>query len=392
MSTRGRQILWALIAGGVLARLLLAFGWIGLAYDIESYALVVESLQGHDPLSLYVEMSAGGANRWPYPPGYFAWLLVADWVTVPGLLPFHGLVHLPSIAADAALAWIVQAYLGDRGADERTRLAAAALVAFGPSFLFVSGYEGQLDTFAILPAVAALLAWERLPGGRRAPVAGLLIGAGAALKTVPFLLLLALLPLSRGRREGATLLACAVAVPLVLLAPWLAAEPQGTYDALRYSGVPGLGGLSLLAQPDLAEAWLVTDRFQVTGLTELLIDVRFAILVAAIAAVAAFLWRRRPEPATAALALWLTVFVFGVNFGPRYLVWALPFMLMAGRLREAALLQAVTFPAAVLLATRLWSAEWVAIPYVVIMLGLLAFFLCWLVVLIRQVPRSRASG
>jgi len=382
VTSGGRHILWALIAAGTSLRVGLAFATEGLDYDIASFELVVDALLGPEPLSLYRDVNAE-VLRWPYPTGYFPYLLATHGIETRTGLPFHGLVSLAPIAADAGLAWAVQAFLGLRGAGQRTRLAAAALVVLGPSFAFHSAYEGQLDSAAILPAALALLAWERWPAGRRALAAGVLIGIGAALKTYPVFAVLALAPWASDRRELVQLLAATAAVPLVALAPWLITEPRATLEALRYSGLPGLGGLSLLAQPSLATSWLVTDEFRLSGLTTALLDVRVLVSGAALAAAGAFLWRRRPEPATGALIVYLTVFAFGLNFGPRYLVWGLPFVLLAGHLRAAALLQAVTFPAAALLAFRTYESEWVATVYVVLMLVLLAAFFAWLAVLVR---------
>src|SRR5207302_10782054 len=105
------------------------------------------------------------------------------------------------IAADAAIAWLVQAGLGRAGASDRTRLSACALVALGPAFALISGMHGQIDSVAILPAVLALVVWER-GGSRRALAAGLLIGRAASIKTAPGLMVLALLPSVRSRREA----------------------------------------------------------------------------------------------------------------------------------------------------------------------------------------------
>lgn len=383
MSRRGRRLLWALIAVGTAVRLGIAFATEGLAYDIASFELVVDDLLGPDPLSLYRDVNSD-VLRWPYPTGYFPYLLLTHGLESRTGLPFHGLVSLAPIAADAALAWVVQAFLGQRGADQRTRLAGAALVVLGPSFAFHSAYEGQLDSAAIFPAALALLVWERWPRGRRAIAAGVLIGIGASLKTYPVFAVLALMPWASDRRELAQLLAATAAVPLVALAPWLMAEPSATVEALRYSGLPGLGGLSLLAQPSLATSWLVTDEFKLSGLTTTLLDIRVLVTGTTLAATGIFLWRRRPEPATGALIVYLAVFAFGLNFGPRYLVWALPFVLLAGHLRAAALLQAVTFPAAVILAFRTYDSDGVATVYVVLMLALLAAFFAWLAALVRD--------
>ena len=381
--------MWALIAAGTAVRVVLAFTTDGLAYDLESTQIVAGALAGSDPLALYRDVNAE-AGRWPYPAGYFPWLAASEWISNRTGLEFTSLVRIAPIAADAALAWVVHAALADRGATGRVRLTAVALVAFGPSIALVSGYEGQIDSVAILPAALAYIVWQRMPPSpRRALAAGLLVGVGAAVKTVPALMLLPLLAVTRDRREAATLVAAAAAVPLVTIAPWLAAEPRETFDALRYTGLPGLGGLSLLAQPSLATGWIVTDEFDRSGLTNALIDGRGVLTVVLLAAVAAFLFRRRPEPLTGALVVWTALFAFGINFGPRYVVWALPFALMAGRLREAAALQLIAFPAAVIVAGRTWDERWLATVYVVLMIALLVAFFAWLVVLVRSAPATR---
>jgi hypothetical protein len=61
---------------------------------------------------------------------------------------------------------------------------------------------------------------------------------------------------------------------------------------------------------------------------------------------------------------------------------------MAGRLREAALLQAVAFAAGVIIARRPWHADWMANVYLVLMLALLAGFVVWLVALALESRRG----
>jgi uncharacterized membrane protein len=386
MSRRGRRILWALIIGGVALRVVLAFSTVGIAYDIESFRRAAAALFDGRPFSLYLDVNTP-IPRWPYPSGLFPWLAVAYQLAKHTFLPFHGLVQLPAIAGDGLLTWVVQAYLGDRGKSERTRLIAAALVALGPSFIFVSGWEGQLDAAAIAPAALGLLLWGRLPPGRRAITAGLLIGLGAAIKTVPIVVVLALLPKVSSRREAALLLGTAVALPVLAMAPWLLAQPHATNEALRYTGLPGIGGLTLLVQPSIADSWLLGTQHQLSGLSNTLLDIRGPLLALSVAAMAVYLVRRKPEPAQGALLAWLAVYVLSVNFGPRYLVWALPFALMAGYLWEVGILQAIGFPAALIIGTRPHpSLDWLPTVYVVLMFTLLLAFAAWLVLLVAR-PR-----
>jgi hypothetical protein len=338
-----------MVAIGLGLRLFLAFREYGVTYDIDSYVQVRDALKGA-ALDVYSTVNGHPSNRWPYPPGFFPWIFAADGLSsVRGA--FHGWVQLPQILADAAIAWFVQDHLARRGAGERARLAAIALVALGPSFWIISGYHGQIDSLAILFPVVALWWWERSePGMRRAVVAGLLIGIGASFKTVPGLLLFALLPWVRSVREAAALVVPALAVPLVALAPWLISDGAQTIESLRsHRALPGFGGIGLIAQPELAAQWLHDDPKRLTGLSEFLLDRQQLLLVPALVPFMALVWLRRIEPTAAAALLWSALVVFNVGFAFQYVVWALPFVLMAGYLREAGVAQAVLFlPAAML--------------------------------------------
>jgi hypothetical protein len=382
-------LLWLTIVGGVAVRVALAFATIGQEYDIENLR-VAGAVFIEDPLAVYERLNTGGTAGsfvlygWPYPPGLLPYMAVAGKSASALGLPFHGVVQLLPIAADAAIAWLVQDFLGRRGASEVKRLAAAALVAFGPSFAVISGYHGQIDAVAILPAVAAVWLWESSAPGRRALPAGLLIGLGASIKTVPGLVVLALLPSARGRREAVTLVVAAVAVPLVVLAPYVVSDAGQVQDALGYGGAPGLGGISMFVQPALAESFLTNDfSNSLSGPTRTLYDNASLLVLAGLAGCGLFLLRFRPRPVDAAVLVWLTVYVFNPNFFPQYLVWGLPFFLMAGYLREVAILQAALVPVIVFFYAKPWG-DWATLPYFAIMAALWIAWVSALFVLARR--------
>ncbi len=375
-----------MLALGLVIRLIVAFSTYGVAFDINSYAIVEAQLQ-RDPLHLYSSMVLPigeiEALRWPYPPGFFPWILASAGIDSTLGLPFHGLIQLPSIFADAALALLVYIYLGARERSERTRLAAAGLIALGPSFMAVSGYHGQIDSIAFLPAVAALMVWEGRPSGSRAISAGLLIGIAAAIKTVPLLLLLALLPTARSRREALTLSATAVAVPLVLMAPFAIADFDGASEILSYSGAPGVAGISLLVQPDLAEFWLLRTPVALSGASEALGDIDGAISLAAVAAIGLFALRFRPRAIDAAVLLWLGVYAFSPNLFIHYAVWGLPFFLLAGYVREVAIAMAALSVPTIAVYLAPWENTAIVSVYVPIMVAL------WLGTVIAFIAQAR---
>jgi len=132
--------------------------------------------------------------RWPYPPLFLPWILSypAGSRTPPACPSPASSRSRRSSRTPASRSSSTRICAGAARASAFC-LISAALIALGPPFVVISGYHGQIDSLAILPAVAALIVWETAPD-RRALIAGLLIGVGAATKTVPGLMLLALLP------------------------------------------------------------------------------------------------------------------------------------------------------------------------------------------------------
>jgi hypothetical protein len=386
--------LWILIGAGTVGRLIWAFASYGHYFDIESY-LIVDNAVIHDPLHFYSQVTfvvGDGIEqfRWPYPPLFVSWILAAGGLDGPTGLPFHGLIQLPSILADAAIALLVYGFLRLRGAPERSCLIGAGLVAFGPPFAVISGYHGQIDSLAILPAVAALYVWELRPS-RRALTAGLLIGIGAAVKTVPLLMLLALVPAARDRREAAVLVTAALAVPALLLAPFLIADPNGASAVIDYSGAPGLGGLSLVIQPNLAADWLTVDRLHLTSASQWLVDLNGIPVMAALAATGLFLLRYRPSPIDAAVLVWLVVYAFSPNLFLQYAIWGLPFLLAAGYLRTTFVVEAWLVIPFVLTYATIWESRDIALIYSPMVIALWAASLAGAVLLARRMVAGRRS-
>ena len=328
----GRAV-WGVVAAGLLCALWIAFNTTGLQYDLDSYRIVAGLLE-HAPLHVYsaVNQVSGPTTsyRWPYPPGYFPWIIAAEALSRVSHWSFDGWIKVPSILAGAGIAIIVQDSLKRLGRSARERLLAVALVSFGPVFLAVSAYHGQLDAIAILPAVAAIWSWDRIRPPRRALAAGLLIGVGILLKSVPLLMLFALLPTARNRREIATLVLTAAAVPLVAMLPFLIADPHGALTIGSYPGIPGLGGVSMLLQPSLVRYWTVGTGPAPSAAEFFLLRHGTLLSVAGLAAAAVWAQFRHLEPRHAAVFLWLVFFSLASGFGFQYLVWGIPFFLMAG--------------------------------------------------------------
>jgi len=304
--------LGALIVIGTGLRLWIAFTNYGFTYDINS-AYITAALLATHPLHAYQDI------RYPYPAGYFPVILLchylANWIGIA----FYKVWKVPAILCDAGIATLLAWTLRRLGAPGRERLMAVALVALGPSFILISGYHGQIDSAAILPAFAGLIVWKlELGGNRRAWYAGLLIGLGASVKLPPFFTALALLSTARSRRETVILLGCAAAVPALSVVPFLLDNPGPTWRSLTYNnGVPGLGGLSVLVQPSLVPYWQHGVVFVPNSLTVWFYEKQNWIVGLSVLAAAVFAYRRRLDPLPAAALIWVTVYV--ANFD-----WALP--------------------------------------------------------------------
>lgn len=386
-----RRLVWVLIAAGLAVRVVLAFTTRGVPFDLNSYGVVSEGLRAHG-LDVYSAVNAGRFPRWPYPPGMFPVILGAQGAHDLTGASLAGIIRLPSIAADLAIAWIVQDFIGRRGFGPRSRLGAAALVALGPSFIAISGFHGQIDSVAILPAVGALAVWDRPHMRHRAIVAGTLIGIGAGVKTIPILMLLALLPSARSRREGLVLAGSAIAVLAVAVLPFALADPAGVSILGRYRGAVGLGGASLAAQPNLALGWLGVAAAPISGVSRWLQAHGSVITALALAASGGALLYRRTSAVPAALAVWLTIYVFGVNFFMQYMVWGLPFLIMAGYLRWALALEAVLLVPTVLTYAHPRSTWLAWLGYVVPMLAVWTSMVGGLLLLGYAIARRRTLG
>ena len=388
-----RHAVWILLAVGVIVRVALAFAFVGVTLDVLAYERVGQFLE-HDPLLVYQvnESWIGGEvfPALPYPPGHLPWIAVTDGAAELTSLPFHGIVQLAPILCDVAIAFAVRAHRRWRGASERLQLAGFATVILGPTFIAVSGYQGQIESVAILPAVLGLIVWERRPASVGGVRSGVLIGLGAAVKLPAGLVVLALLPAARSLREGAWMAVAAAAVPVAMLLPFVAAWPDTLDWVLGYNGVTGRGGLSLVVDPSLGwDSIAFAELREATGLSGALASNGGPIVGVVTAGMLAFLLRYRPAPIDAAVLLWLAVYASMPSFLLAYMIWGLPFFIMAGYVRQAAILQVATVPAIVIafFASDEGLGAVAATAYVGTVIALWAFWVVALAVLI-----SRTAG
>jgi hypothetical protein len=319
-----------LLFGALGLELLLAATTIGSPSDLNAFHAADATFRS-SPLHFYEQIGSARFSAWPYPPVYLPVVVFVSKVAHFLDISFDRLIRLPQIGAGLAMAWVVQWHLGWRGVPDRTRLMAAAMVALAPTSIALYSMHGQVDPVQWLPALLAVVAWERLPEDRRAIVAGLLIGLGAGIKIVPGILIFALLPLARTWRERGLLVAASAAIPVVALAPYALVDLAALRDSLDYRGLAGQGGLSMIVQPDLALLrYAAKPVTALSGPEQFVQDVsQFAVILGALA-VALRVRVTQPPAAGAVCAVILVVFVAGANFLPPYLSWIVPFAVLAG--------------------------------------------------------------
>jgi hypothetical protein len=330
------RTLWAMLGLALLGRLVLAALTNDNPYDLGSYRVTQLALEDGSPWDLYAQVA--DPPRWPYPPGYLPWLLLAPRLAFHSGISFDFIVQLPPILADVALAGLV--------AWMRPGLAGPALIAFSPILVYDSSIHGQLDSVPTLPALLGTWLWAR--EDRRVVGAALLLGLAIAIKQPLALVVLALLPSSRSPREAALLLGISAALPLLALAPFLAAEPRATVDNLTYSGLVGLGGLAVVVQPSLTEGWL---RGGVGLQPSRIMDLNHWLQAAVVGGVLAVASRARRRPLDAVALMFLAVWSFTLPWSFTYLVWGLPFLVVAGQLRTVAAMNALGLPIVAILYT-----------------------------------------
>ena len=322
---------WAAVLGAALAmRAALSLVQDGHVFDVlVAYRDIGERvLHGADIWSGDTESLA------TYPPPVYGWWAVA--ALIPGASPhvFAALVRAPFWVVDAGIAVALLRLLpGKAGAQ------AAWIYALCPVAAAVPTLHGQHDpvTDALLLAGVVVAVWRG-----DAVRGGLIAGAGIALKQWPVFFLPPILA-ALSRRSAVAFTVAAATPILCAYAAYGLLHPHdattGFVDVATYR--PHRQGLGTSwAFP----ASLPAGVFIVTNL---------AVTLGA-AAVATALVRsgRRVEEALAVDMLLLTA--LSPTVSDQYLMWSLPFLLLAGRLRTAALLSLGLLPAVASL--DLWTS------------------------------------
>ncbi len=295
---------------------------LGADYDIESFRMVTDALLGRQ------EVYAASLGRHPYLP--FQMFIMGGMALLSRLtgLPYVVAIKLPAIAADVALTGFIYYTLTRQGARRETAVTLALLYALNPVSLVVSAYHGQFEAVTLLLLVVSWLLWHF---GRRAHGSAVILGLAILNKTWPIILLPVMLLRGRNNRSRLIYGVLAVGVPVLATGLYLlatSAAPQTMLGrALTHRGVPGYWGPSAVLAP------LGRSVPTAQALFDALVAIRNWLLVAAVLLA---LWRTRHQSALVAmLAVIVSVMAVTVGFGNQWLLWPLPFALLARQERAA---------------------------------------------------------
>jgi hypothetical protein len=307
----------AVLLVGLVLRIALALVSIG-SNDIVTWRGFAAAIGEAGLLGRYGEIQVEGFVM-NHPPLAVWYAFLARETAIAVGLPFALVFKLPMIVSDIALAALLGVVGGRPG---RPSLSLAAAYALSPIAILVSAYHGNTDS---LCAALAFLAAALLARGRHG-ACGLALAAALNVKLIPLLLLPALLLQCRGgaaTRRFAAGLACG----LLPLLPFVWAQPLAFYHAtLAHGSELNHWGVTAFLHPAVQNANLKPLAAPlVVGLVDYGLYWLFAGIVGV--AIAGRLRRWSPiELGAICFGLFLTI---APGFAIQYLIYVLPFLLVA---------------------------------------------------------------
>lgn len=354
---------------------------VGAGYDIESFHLVTDALLSGR------EVYTAVLGRHPYLPFQMYIMGVMAALSQATGLAYVVAIKLPAILGDIALTALIYKAIAAGGSRKETAAYLAILYAINPVSLLVTAYHGQFEAITLFLLALSWYFWEF---GRRIRSSGASLGLAILNKTWPVVFLPIVLLRLHNRRSQLIYLTLAAGIPIIAVLAYLIifnADPMPMLRrALTHRGVAGYWGPGAVLFP-------AAGRFPpIQPLADWLLLARNWLLVGGIVYA---LWVTRAQSALdATLTVLLCLFVLTVGFGIQWLVWLVPFALLAG---EDRWLKVYSLAATFMLVIHLyglhlypWLGEWLSQPLAdwVIRLSALP---AWLVSLAWLISRVRAS-
>ena len=237
---------------------------------------------------------------------------------------FEFIFKLPAILADAIACRILYLVFSHRRAP-RAGWAAAAGYAWCPVAILVSAYHCNTDNiYAMLCLLAAYLLWRGRPFA-----SGLSLAAAINVKLIPVLLVPALLSLCRTRREALRFILGVSAGVIPFIPVLIAVGPQFARNALAYNSLANRWGIGFFLYEMYNQPRFRTFAY---GAMRFYFENGRWVILAAVALLSYFSWRRRAWDAYEAGAMTLAIFlILAPGFGLQYTVAIAPLLVAACR-------------------------------------------------------------
>jgi len=279
--------------------------------DVKYWNTFMDYIVAHGSVTIYRDI-------WYYnhPPlmSGLLWLLSPLVRHAPNGFPF--LIRLPAICADV-VSVIVTYRLVRFAWSERRALVCAIGVALSPILVMVSGFHGNTDPLFMC---LVLLAADRLVIGRKAVVAGMILGLAINVKLVPLIVV----PVFFFHlRTLAARVRFVFALVIVVLAGFgyhvLVAYPYMKKNVFDYAGLKGIWGITELCAAGYPDIVSLRGASVLKKLIALFITARAVMLA----------WPGRAQDSPAAARRFLgaigwTFLIFLLltpGFGVQYLAW-----------------------------------------------------------------------
>ncbi len=377
------RVSWPLVAlVAIVVRLLPAL-WlpVGAGYDIESFKLVTDALLAGQ------EVYTSVLGRHPYLPLQMYLMGGTAWLSDLAGLPYVVGIKLPAVLADGAIAALITTSLSRDGRRPASAAAFGLLYALNPISLLVTSFHGQFEAVTLLLLV---LAWRSWRFGRHVAWSATALGLAILNKTWPVILLPVFWIRQKNWRDRILYAILALGIPLAGIVLYLVVFEASPLPMLRraltHRGVAGYWGPGAIIDP------LTATYPAGRPLFDTLVALRNVLLAGA--AVLALWITRRDSALDAILTVILSVFMITVGFGIQWLVWPVPFALLA---REEGWTKAYSVAGAFMLLVHLyglhmypWLSEWTT-PEAANWIIRLSALPVWLIVVAWTLRRYRQS-
>jgi len=285
--------------------------------DIYNYRRVAEIIHQFGIFGLYTHTP----GIYPYPPVWVGFEVAALWLHQQNILPFSLAIRLPIIIADVGIVAIIWKYVHTLSHNSRRALLAATLYALNPVSIIISCWHGQFDALPVFGAALAILLaehhWRRAAGA---------LSIGIALKSFPVLLLPVFARLQRPLSQQIRFSLYVILPVLLLLLPFLIFDAAAVIRELF--GYRGHALLGVMVPVRTMYVPLTGERFPVDTTLQVISLSAYGFLGLYGWAVW-YMSRVRITLPMQATIIFLLFYVVYAGISPQYLLWVLPFMIMA---------------------------------------------------------------